>query len=189
MVVIVTGNIGSGKSTILKILENNGYKIIDADKISREVFENKIDLVKEKFGTTDRKKLREIIFNDKKKKEELEKIIIPDMLKILQKEINRAENENYDLIIEASTYYEQNLNTILKYPVILAYAPKEICIQRAMKRDNSPREIIETIYDCQIPIDEKKFLADCVIDTRKDLKDIESKLKLNLFTLKLIYWR
>ena len=65
--IVLTGGIGTGKSTVASFLKMFGYKIIDADAISKEVFEKNKDKIKSLFGTVDRKELRKIVFNDKEK--------------------------------------------------------------------------------------------------------------------------
>jgi len=47
--IVLTGGIGTGKSTVSSFLKMYGYKIIDADKISKEVYEEKKDLIKKKI--------------------------------------------------------------------------------------------------------------------------------------------
>lgn len=91
LVIGLTGNIGCGKSSLSKILEENYFDIIDADLISREIMNNS-DLLKEVFdtfgdnikrndGTLDRKKLGEIVFNDDKKLIELNSLTHPAIKK------------------------------------------------------------------------------------------------------------
>ena len=91
LVIGLTGNIGCGKSSLSKILEENYFDIIDADLISREIMNNS-DLLKDVFdtfgdnikrndGTLDRKKLGEIVFNDDKKLIELNSLTHPAIKK------------------------------------------------------------------------------------------------------------
>lgn len=91
LVIGLTGNIGCGKSSLSKVLEENYFDIIDADLISREIMNNS-DLLKEVFdtfgdnikrndGTLDRKKLGEIVFNDDKKLIELNSLTHPAIKK------------------------------------------------------------------------------------------------------------
>ena len=56
--IAITGNIASGKSTVEKIIKENGYKVYDTDKIAHEILESS-ETIKKIFGTTDRKKKRE----------------------------------------------------------------------------------------------------------------------------------
>ena len=70
--IALTGNIASGKSTVQKILEEHGYKVLDTDKTAHLLLDNSIDTVKEAFpaciknGKISRTKLGEIVFSDKK---------------------------------------------------------------------------------------------------------------------------
>ncbi|WP_263330882.1 dephospho-CoA kinase [Paraclostridium sp. AKS73] len=91
LVIGLTGNIGCGKSSLSKILEQNYFDIIDADLISREIMNNS-DLLKKVFatfgddikrndGTLDRKKLGEIVFNDDKKLIKLNSLTHPAIKK------------------------------------------------------------------------------------------------------------
>ena len=71
--IVLTGGIGTGKSTVASFLKMYGYKIIDADEISKKVFEEKKEEIKKLFNTTDRKEIRKIVFKDKEKLTLLEK--------------------------------------------------------------------------------------------------------------------
>ena len=59
----ITGNIASGKSTVEKIIEANGFKVYDTDKIAHDILDNSVE-VKNVFATTDRKELAKIVFNN-----------------------------------------------------------------------------------------------------------------------------
>ena len=65
--IVLTGGIGTGKSTVASFLKMYGYKIIDADEISKKVFEEKKEEIKKLFNTTDRKEIRKIVCKDKEK--------------------------------------------------------------------------------------------------------------------------
>ena len=77
--IVLTGGIGTGKRTVASFLKMYGYKIIDADKISKEIFVENQQRVLKIFGTTDRKKLRNIVFNNKEKLKQLEDLILPEV--------------------------------------------------------------------------------------------------------------
>jgi len=177
---IITGNIGSGKSTILKELSKLGKRVINADTIGQKIYNYKRSEIKEKFGTWNRKKIRKIIFNDEKAKKELEDLILPSVRMKILDEIENAKILEEDLFIEIPTYFESGLNNLLVFkeiPVILAYAPKEVCLERAAKRDNSNKEEIEKIYNQQIDIELKKKVSDIIIETDVKLKKIKKQIK------------
>lgn len=88
----LTGGIASGKSTVSQMLKEKGFPIIDADMIAREILkigEVAFNRVIESFGIQilnpegeiDRKRLREIVFNDNEKLKTLNEITHPEILK------------------------------------------------------------------------------------------------------------
>ena len=97
MVVGITGSIASGKTLVTTYLLNKGYQIIDCDKISHmvlELEEAKNQVVKAfgeciiNNGIIDRKALGSLIFNDKNKKELLQSIVFPFILKEIERQLS-----------------------------------------------------------------------------------------------------
>ena len=174
--IVLTGGIGTGKSTVGSFLKMFGYKIIDADKLSREVFEEKKEEIKKIFGTTDRKELRKIVFNDKKKLNELENIILPEVKQKVFEMAEKYEKDNVPYFVDLPLYYEkQNYKEFEK--VLLVYAPKEIQLQRVTKRDNATEEEVISILNNQLDIEDKKKMAHFVIDNSKDLKHLQKEIE------------
>ena len=174
--IVLTGGIGTGKSTVVSFLKMFGYKIIDADKISKEVFEEKKELIQQIFNTTDRKKLRDIVFNDKNRLKQLEEIILPEVKKRVINLATKFEKDNVSYFVDLPLYFEkQNYNEFNK--VVVVYAPKEKQIKRVTKRDNITISQIKTILNNQIDIEIKKQKADFVIDNSKDLKHLQKEIE------------
>jgi len=174
--IVLTGGIGTGKSTVCSFLKLYGYKIIDADKISKEVFEEKKDKIKEIFGTTNRKELRKIVFNNKKKLKILEDMILPEVKKRVLELAKKYENDNTPYFVDLPLFYEkQNYPEFKK--VLLIYAPKEIQIQRVIKRDNVSKEDALSVLNNQLDIETKRKKADFVIDNSKDLKHLQKEIE------------
>ena len=174
--IVLTGGIGTGKSTVASFLKLYGYKIIDADKISKEVFEEKKETIKKLFGTTDRKKLRKIVFNNKEKLKQLEDIILPEVKKRVIETAKKYEKDNIPYFVDLPLYFEkQNYKEFNK--VLVVYAPKEIQIKRVMQRDNASKEEVESILKNQMDIEEKKSLSDFIIDNSKDLKHLQKEIE------------
>ena len=177
--IVLTGGIGTGKSTVASFLKLYGYKIIDADSISKKVFEEKKDKIKEIFGTNDRKKLRKIVFNDKKKLKILEDLILPEVKKEVLKEAQNFEKDGVPYFVDLPLFFEkQNYDEFNK--VLVIYAPKEIQIKRVIKRDNVDENGAKAIINNQMDIEEKKLKADYVIDNSKDLKNLQKEIELFL---------
>ncbi|WP_457564529.1 dephospho-CoA kinase [Caminibacter sp.] len=174
--IVLTGGIGTGKSTVASFLKMFGYKIIDADKISKEVFEEKKEKIKEIFNTVDRKELRKIVFNDKEKLKILEDLILPEVRKRVLKEAEKLEKDGVPYFVDLPLFFEKQ-----NYPefnrVLVIYAPKEIQIQRVVKRDKVSEDEAIAILNNQIDIEEKKQKADFVIDNSKDLKHLQIEIE------------
>jgi len=174
--VVLTGGVGTGKSTVASFLKMYGYKIIDADKISKEVFEEKKDIIKKIFGTDDRKKLRKIVFNDKKKLKILEDLILPDVKKNVLNLAQKYEKDGIIYFVDLPLFFEkQNYDEFDK--VLVVYAPKELQVKRVMQRDSADEKEALSIIKNQIDIEEKRKMADFVIDNSKDLKHLQKEIE------------
>jgi len=174
--VVLTGGIGTGKSTVASFLKMFGYKIIDADEISKEVFEQQKDKIKQIFGTTDRKELRNIVFHDKEKLKTLENIILPHVRKKVLSLAEKYEKDGVTYFVDLPLYFEkQNYPEFNK--VLVIYAPKELQIKRVTQRDNVSKEQALAILSNQLDIEVKKTQADFVIDNTKDLKHLQKEIE------------
>jgi len=174
--IVLTGGIGTGKSTVSSFLKMYGYKIIDADKISKEVYEEKKDLIKKNFGTTDRKAIRKIVFKDKEKLKILENLILPEVRQRILNLAEKYEKDNVPYFVDLPLYFEkQNYPEFQK--VLVVYAPKNLQIKRVMDRDKSSEDEVIAILNNQIDIEEKKKRADFIIDNSKDLKYLQKEIE------------
>ena len=174
--VVLTGGIGTGKSTVASFLKMFGYKIIDADEISRQVFEEQKEKIEKIFGTVDRKELRNIVFNDKEKLKTLENIILPEVRKRVINFAEKYEKDGVKYFVDLPLYFEkQNYPEFTKALVI--YAPKELQVKRVMQRDGVSEKEARSILNNQLDIELKKQKADFVIDNSKDLKHLQKEIE------------
>ena len=172
----ITGSIACGKSTICRYLQSKGYTVIDTDKLSYSLttkgnlcyndivqFFGKEILLE--TGEIDRKKLGNIVFNDKRKKEELEKIIHPHIRRAIE-----DYNDEEIVFFEVPLLYESHMGNLF-YKVITVYAKEDLQIKRLMERNNiSLEEAINRINN-QMNVKEKIKRADYVIDNSKTLEE------------------
>ncbi|MEY3878642.1 MAG: Dephospho-CoA kinase, partial [Pseudomonadota bacterium] len=155
----MTGGIGSGKSEALKIFESLNIKVIDLDKISKEITETDhqaIEEIKSAFGNVfdkdnqlDRKKLRELIFSDNNQKIILEKILHPKILKEVKKKLNTLSDESY-VVIDIPLLFETNQYTSLISRSLVIDCEVNDQIERVKKRDSIDTSIIQSIMNQQI---------------------------------------
>ena len=187
MILGITGSIGSGKTTITKMFSKYHYNRIDADEIGHELL--KSDKIKNKlvkiFGNgildkkmeINRKKLGNIVFNDRKKLEKLNSIMHPLIINEIKnqvKEIQEKCGNDAKIIVDAPLLLETSLKDYVDM-IVVVKSDKNKIIKRLNKR--FPREKIERILNAQMPLERKLRHADIVIDNRGDLKNLEKQIK------------
>ncbi len=184
MVIGVTGGIGTGKSESIKFFMKYGAEIIDCDLISKEVSESKemIEKLKEVFGDEivktgklDRKKLREIVFNDKEKLLNLNSLMHPLILFKVREEIkNRSKNKNI-VIVEMPLLFEVGFETEVEKTVVIS-APFELQLERVIKRDSLNYDEAVKAISAQIKKKKKIKKADFVIENGGSKKELGDKI-------------
>jgi dephospho-CoA kinase len=177
----LTGGIASGKSTVSRMFEQLGCKVIDSDRITRQLFEpgNPVNAaVAEAFGpqvvapdgSIDRKVLGELVFESAALRERLNSIVHP-AIKARQSEFlaNVATEDSHAVaIVEAALIVE--VGTYKNYDkVIVVTCPPKIQRQRLRERSGLTPEQIETRIASQMPMEEKVKVADFVIDNSGDI--------------------
>ncbi len=174
----LTGNIGSGKTTVCHIFESLGvpvfYSDIEAKKLYRhpEVKEQIWQtLGKTVFNTKqeiDFKKLASVIFNDKASLDFINKLIHPLVFESYKKWKNRNAGAPC-LIHESAILFEHHLETRFQKTIVV-YCPEDIRIKRVTERDKIPEKEVRRRINTQMNDDIKNSLADYVI--RNDGKEM-----------------
>jgi dephospho-CoA kinase len=183
----LTGGIATGKTTVANLFREKGIYIIDADLIAREVVKKGMPawrMIKEEFGDEilredgelDRKKLGSIVFSSKEKIQKLNSIVHPFVRERMMEEIERAISMEKNILLDIPLLFENGIHQWLR-PVILVYAPLEVQIERLMKRDGLSREECEKRIRAQMPIEEKKKLADYIIDNSSDISKTKRQVE------------
>ncbi|MDP6670322.1 MAG: dephospho-CoA kinase [archaeon] len=171
----LTGNIASGKSTLLKFFKSNDIATVDADKIVDSLY--KEPEVQEKisslFGTFDRKEIASVAFSSEKMKRELEEILHPLVVSEIKKTFSKLAAKNQGIVVvEIPLLFEAGLSGMFD-KIIVVHSTREKQIERLAKQGLSREDAIARI-DSQLSSDEKVKKADFVIDNNSD---IEAALK------------
>ena len=183
----MTGGIGSGKSEALKIFKSLSIKVIDLDNISKEITETSNQAIQEiklvfgdaifdKDNQLDRKKLKEIIFSDKNKKINLEKILHPKIYEEVKKRLNALSHESY-VVIDIPLLFETNQYTSLISRSLVIDCKENDQIERVKKRDGIDISVIQSIIDQQINRSSRIEKADDVVINDGSIEKLEESIK------------
>lgn len=169
----ITGSSGSGKSTVTQILEKElKAKSINADEVVKQMqtqsskyFEKIVELfgkeIIQENGSLNRKRLAQIIFQDKAQKEKLDKLTYTYVVKEIKKQVNNTQGDY--VIIDAPLLIESKLNEICN-AVIAVISNKEEQITRICNRDNIEKNDAKLRIEAQKDNEFYKKNADYVVE-------------------------
>ncbi|TVY06926.1 dephospho-CoA kinase [Paenibacillus cremeus] len=184
----LTGGIACGKSTVAAMLVGRGALLVDADRIAREVVEPGSPVlaqVIERFGadllqpdgSLHRKKLGERVFGNREALSDLEGILHPPIRATI-----RARMEEYEMlhpdklvVVDIPLLYESKLQWMVSQ-VMVVYVPRSVQLERLMIRDGITEEQAEKRLQSQLPIEDKRAMADMIIDNSGTLQDTERQV-------------
>lgn len=180
--IVLTGGISTGKSTVSNNLKPYGFEVIDADTIAKEILSLHVKKMATIFGESivcdgviDRKALAELIFNDKGEREKLNAFLHPLIREEIFRQSERLELKKMPYIIDIPLYFESE-GYHCKV-VVVVYAPIEVQRKRLMIRENFTKEEAQKRIDAQISIEEKKVLADFLINNSFDRKFLDEEIE------------
>ncbi len=188
MIIIgVTGNIGSGKSTVCQILAQLGATIIDADKLAHETYKPHSKTWQElitAFGKNivkanqeiDRQKLGQMVFSDPDALAKLNQIVHPGMYHLTQERIETYRCQKLKAIIVEATLLLEAGWTDLVDKVWLIIAPQDVAIQRLIHHKGIPETQILNRLKSQMPTQEKMRHADEIIYNDGTIPQLEAKV-------------
>jgi len=177
----LTGNIGSGKSTVAAMLRELGIPVLDVDRISKEVTApggRAYDAVVQAFGrgivrddgSIDRKRLGEIVFADPRLRSQLEVITHPAILQGVKEAIDGIKREGHRAaVVEATLIHESGRKGLFE-AVISVSCDRETAISRLAARDGMSRAQAEARLRAQMPADLKAGASDHLIDNSGDIE-------------------
>ncbi|GAA7793559.1 dephospho-CoA kinase [Helicobacter pylori] len=189
--IALTGGIGTGKSTTIKILESQGYQILDADKIAHQLLQEHRFKIAQHFGSDilekgilNRKKLGVIVFQKASELKWLEGFLHPLIRECMLQKAYELEKNHQVYFLDIPLFFEVGGKKC--YPVskvVLIYAPRTLQIERLLERDKLKEAEILQRLACQIDIEQKRTMSDYIIDNSSSLKDLNKQVERFLKTL------
>ena len=194
-VIALSGGIATGKSTVAGILAGLGALVIDADAIVHELQAPGMPMLAEiaaafgpeligADGALDRARLGALAFRDPEARRRLGQIVHPGVGAEMRRRLEAARESGIALVVldiplffegrKAGTGSASQLGVDAS---VLVYAPEPLQIERQVARDGSDRDEALRRVRSQLPIEEKRALADFVIDNSGCLADTERQVR------------
>ncbi|MBU1168128.1 MAG: dephospho-CoA kinase [Proteobacteria bacterium] len=181
--VAVTGGAASGKSAVCKCLGKKGLPVINLDAIAREVVlpgtpaHGKIVEVFGKGvllsnGTLDRAALRNMITRDPQGKKNLESVVQPEILRVMQERIKASKDLGPGaIVVEIPLLFELSMEKDFDIS-LLVVVDKDVQIRRLMDRDGVSEDAALSLINIQMPFDEKIKRADIIIENNGSYENL-----------------
>lgn len=179
----IVGNIASGKSTAENFLIEKGFKVFDTDKLSHKILEEFSNKIIEEFKEFDileenkisRKKLGNLVFQNKNLKTKLENIIYPKLKEKLL-EIFEENKEEKFIFISIPLLFEVNWQDLFD-KILFVETNDDIRLKRLMERNSfTKKEALERI-SAQIPQENKIKMSDFIICNNGTRKELQNQLE------------
>jgi dephospho-CoA kinase len=183
--IVITGGIATGKSTVSRILSERGYEVLDSDNIVHELYNRgsiiHTELVEEfgpeildYNGEIDRKKLVKIVFSSEDKRRIINGIVHKAVIEELN---NCVEISSENLVFLDIPLAIEELVNLKKYGLVydeiwLVYSDRKTQLERLLLRDNRGMKESVKIIDSQMDIEEKKKHVDRIIDNSSTLENL-----------------
>jgi dephospho-CoA kinase len=189
----ITGGIGSGKSIFCKIAESKGYPVIVADDIAKKLLSEDIEIkqqIKDTFGNEsyingepNKKFLADNVFSQPEKLVQINNIIHPKTLQIIDQLMNELLKTNNLVFVESAIIIEIGIEEMFDY-IVLVTAEDQKRIERVQKRSSLSTEEIQKRIDSQLKDESKKQFADFTIDNNSTEEKFTEKCEFIITLLK-----
>jgi dephospho-CoA kinase len=178
-IIALTGGIASGKSSVSSFLKTHGIKIVCADSIIKDIYDQgqTFDFIRKlapkaiKKNKIDFKQLRELFFTTPKLKNQIEFFLFKQYPHFLQKEFEKSNSQKF-IFYDIPLLFEKKLNTQVDQSICV-YTTKAIQISRIQQRDSCSKFVAKQIISQQLPMDVKREYANYTIvntEMQNDLK-------------------
>ena len=187
LLVGLTGGIGSGKSTVARLLEKRGAVVFDADLLAREAVEPGTPghaAVIDRFGADvlapggelDREALASIVFADPAARRDLEQIVHPEVRRLFAEGTEAYRDTERVVVFSAPLLVETGMHTAFEILVVVS-ATVATQIERLMRQRGMSETSIRARIDAQAPLEDKAAVADFLVDNEGSLDELEGQVE------------
>ncbi len=185
-VVAITGNICSGKTTVLHLLRAKGAKVINIDRaVHRHYRERNSEIYRrikynfpevfDRHGRIIRRRLAQIVFGSKSKLRVLEKIVHPVVIEELREWVEKHKKKKGIFVAEVPLLFEKKLDRLFD-AVVLVYASRRVLVRRIEKRFGLSRAEAQQRLKLFISDKKKKERVDFVLDNSGTLTELKREV-------------
>jgi dephospho-CoA kinase len=186
LLVGLTGGIGSGKSTVARLLERRGAVVIDADQLAREAvtkgspgFERVVDTfggsIVTPDGDLDRQALATIIFSDPERKAALEGIVHPEVARRFGEQVDELRSTDRVVVYVSPLLVELGLAPAFDVVIVVTASPHLRVSRVASGRDLSPEDVRARMA-AQATDEQRMEVADILVDNDGSLAELEPQV-------------
>jgi dephospho-CoA kinase len=186
LLVGLTGGIGSGKSTVARMLEKRGAVVFDAAVLARQAVAPGtpgFEKVVERFGPNvlapggglDREALASIVFADPAARRDLEAIVHPEVRRMFAEGCEEYRDSDRVVVFSAPLLVETGMHTAFDLLIVVS-APVATQIERLMRDRGMPERAVQARIDAQLPLEAKAEVADVLVDNEGTLEDLEGQV-------------
>jgi dephospho-CoA kinase len=187
LLVGLTGGIGTGKSTVARMLEKRGAVVFDADVLARQAVAPGtpgFDQVVERFGPNvlapggglDREALASIVFSDPAARRDLEGIVHPEVRRMFAEGCEEYRYSDRVVVFSAPLLVETGMHTAFDRLIVVS-APVTTQIERLMRDRGMAERDVQARIAAQLPLEAKAEVADILVDNDGTLEDLERRVE------------
>ena len=185
LLVVLTGGLGAGKTTVARMLGDRGAVVIDADELARRALEpgtrayqQVCDLFGDEVvgpsGALDRSAIAERVFADEDLRRALESITHPEVFRLLAQEVETLRGTDSVVVFDVPLLIESGFHMVVDVVVVVT-APEALQVERVRARGMTEEDARARLRAQADPAD-REAAADLIIENAGTLKDLERRV-------------
>ena len=187
-IVGLTGGISSGKSTVSSYLKQLKIPVIDADEVARKVVEPNSQGAREirktfgsdvfeEDGSLNRQKLGALIFSNAENRQKLDDLLQPLIKIMILDEIEEYRQKGETMIVlDLPLLFEKHYEKLCE-EIIVVYVPRELQLERLMRRNQYTKQEALSRIDSQLSIEEKRKRATVLLDNQGTIQQLYQQVE------------